>query len=83
MRIHTTNHDLAAYMADTLGLECTETLRDACHAARESSRYEDIDAREECRIARAVWAACTDGAEWPFGDDDIADAAAQDAGGAR
>lgn len=62
----TSADDLARQVAESLGLPRDAVA--AAIAARRSSfgRYEDLTQPELFALERAVWAAVTEDAEWPF-----------------
>jgi len=65
---YTTINDLAAAMAEQLGLD-TDATRDAIRGRRaEFARFEDVTGEAFDALARGVWADVTDGAAWPFGN---------------
>jgi len=63
---YTTITDLAADLAETMGLDSYDVVVSIrCHRSL-FGRFEDIDADEQEAIARAVWADVTAGAEYPW-----------------
>ena len=63
---YTTITDLAADLAETMGLDCADVLTAISANRSLFGRYEDIDAHVKESIAQAVWADVTAGAEYPW-----------------
>ena len=63
---YTTITDLAADLAEVMGLDCADVRASISTHRSLFGRYEDIDADVKESIARAVWADVTAGAEYPW-----------------
>lgn len=60
--------DLAADLAETMGLDCADVLTAISANRSLFGRYEDIDAHDQDAISRAVWADVTANAEYPWNE---------------
>ena len=65
---YTTITDLAADLAETMGLDCADVLTAISANRSLFGRYEDIDAHDQDAISRAVWADVTANAEYPWNE---------------